>query len=175
MGPHNQKESKLFLNFSIMILFLLMSAAGSSVLAQGESYKVFYPHFIDLKGWNGDKPDGAAVDMPGMTMTSAHRSYHNGEKELEAMIMIGNPAMMGMQAGVVVETSDVKASIKEINGFKVHQSFDKGDNSGSVSVVLKESETKGAFFILTFEGMNADEGLKYAEKFDWKEMAKSIK
>ena len=174
MKLFQQKENQTRIITGLCVLLLLLTAVGT-VQAQNESYKVFFPCLVDLKGWDAEKPDGAAVDMLGMAMTSAQRSYEKGDQELEAMIMIGNPAMTGMQTGVVVETSDLKSTFKKIEGFKVHQAYDKEENSGSVSVVLKEGETDGAYFILTFDGMDANEGLKLAKKFDWKKMAKLVK
>ena len=159
-----------------LFLVFIMSVIGGPVFAQEESYKSFYPHLVDLKGWKADEPDGAKLDVPGMAMTTAHRTYEKGNLEFEAMIMIGNPAMAaGMQTGVLVESPDIKVSFKEVNGFKVHISFDKGEHTGSVSVVLREGEKDGAYFILAFSNMNEAEGLKLAKEFDWGKMAKAVK
>ena len=60
-----------------------------AVLVYAASYEAFFPFLINLSGWEAEKPDGADIDMSGVTAISAARKYTSGNKEFEAAILIG--------------------------------------------------------------------------------------
>ena len=40
--------------------------------AHAQAFQQFFPLLIDLPGWQGGKPDGAAMQIPGSSMVSGH-------------------------------------------------------------------------------------------------------
>ena len=59
-------------------------------------------------------------------------------------------------SGVKVETSEARMSTSTIDGLQVTRTFTFADKSGAVIVVLGPS----AVFMLSFNGISDDEGLK---------------
>ena len=43
-----------------------------------QAFQRFFPFLVDLDGWQGKKPDGIAMEMPGNTMITATREYQRG-------------------------------------------------------------------------------------------------
>jgi hypothetical protein len=149
------------------IVVLLSLAAG--VFAQ--SHDILYPCLVDLSGWNADAPEGMKMDMGGMKMINAHRRYSQGDKELNALIVIGNPQMAGIappgQSPGKMETDKGRISVETIKGFQVQIVYDKVDKSGGITVILLPGQDGGAFFTMTYEGMTDSDALGLAERFDW--------
>ena len=118
---------------------------------------------------------GMTMDMGTSKMINAAREYRQGAKELNAMMFLGNQAMaQGSMQAMKTETAEAKMSISTIDGFKVQKFHDKIDNSGGVMVRLSQNQQQGAMFILEYKGLSAEEGLKAAKKFNWKEMKNSV-
>ncbi|MBN1163002.1 MAG: hypothetical protein JXB45_00350 [Candidatus Krumholzibacteriota bacterium] len=149
-----------------------------------EKYEKLYELFGDIKGWKAKDPEGMAMEMPGMKMIQATRTYSQGEQELSAVILIGNAAAAagalaspGTASGEMkFESSESKAEAREIDGFMVHTLHDKKEKSGAVTVVLEMGEGQDqAVFMLSYEGLSDEEGLKLAQGFDWKKMKKMVK
>ena len=151
----------------LAILFILCGSFG--VFAQ--SHDILYPCFVDLPGWKGDTPEGIKMDLPGMKMINAHREYSQGDKELNAVIIIGNPQMAGVQAPQQdmgkIETDKIKMFVDTIKGYLVQVVFDKVDKSGGITVILLSGKDGGAFFTMTYEGMTDSDALNLVKKFDW--------
>ncbi|MBW1644913.1 MAG: hypothetical protein JRJ56_01115 [Deltaproteobacteria bacterium] len=150
---------------------LLLAAAVVPAGAQGHTSLT--PLLIKLDGWQAEEPEGMTMNTGGINMVTATRKYVQGQKELDAMLMVGNqPMAMGQQEQMSVDTAHGRMRIRQINGFQVHTTLDKRDNSGGVMVVLGKKEGSGAMFILTFKGISDEEALKIAKKFDWQAMRK---
>lgn len=171
MRKNYQKKSFGTCGKTLLVSFAILVVAAA---VQAESYQSLYPCLIDLPGWTGGEPTGMNMNMSGMVMINATRTYSEGNKELTAMVMKGNQAfgMAGMQgSGMHIETPDVNMNIKTINGFQVQTVYDKVENSGAVTVFLThEEQTGGAFFTLSYEGISESEAIGLAKKFDWKKI-----
>jgi hypothetical protein len=143
-------------------------AALSPPAAQAEAgYLRFVPFLVELSGWSGGKPEGMAMEMSGASMVAATRHYERGEARLEVQILTG-PAAQGALAGagavMKIETGDGRMSSGPLDGFRVTRSYTFSDKSGGVIVALRDN----AMFSLTFNGVEDDEALALAKKFDWK-------
>lgn len=166
-----------------IIYAVLVVAAVSLVQAaipaglHAEKYEKLYVLLEDIKGWEGEDPEGMAMDMPGMKMIQAIRSYSKDDNEINAMIIIGNTAAVGAFTGrgeMNFEASEGKVAAKEIDGFMVHTMYDKKEHSGAITVILLPGEKEGAIFVLSFEDLTDEEGLEIAKGFDWKGMRKKV-
>jgi hypothetical protein len=142
-------------------------------LACAQSFQRFFPLLVELQGWKGGKPDGASVEIPGNSMITAGREYRRDDARLNAQIILG-PAAQGAlaatQTGVKIETGDARMSTATIDGFPVTRTFNIPDKSGAVLVALGTS----AVFTVSFNGIDDDEALTLAGKFDWKAMQAAI-
>jgi hypothetical protein len=170
------KTKKMLLIFVISI-FVLIPAL--SVYAA--SYEDFFPFLIELSGWKAEKPDGADIKMAGQVSISAARKYSSGDKEFEAAILIGQMMMgawnIGYQEGFKMETPDMMMEVKKINGFMVFNSYEKNKSSGLIMVLLNEATSEGstgAVFSFSFVGMNGEEAVKLAQKFDWEKVKTKV-
>lgn len=164
---------------SATLVFAVVSLAQAVIPAglHAEKYEKLYELLEDIKGWKGEDPEGLAMDMPGMKMLQAHRSYSKGDNEINAMIIAGNAAAVGAftaQGEMNFESSEGKVATKEIDGFMVHTMYDKKGHSGAVTVALVPGEKTGAIFMLSFEDLTVEEGLEIAKGFDWKAMKKKV-
>lgn len=131
------------------------------------SYQRFVPLLIDLPGWEGGKPEGVAMEIGGAAMANATRRYERGEARLDAQVVTGpaaQGAMAGAASGIKMETPDGRLSSGPIDGFAVTRTYTFSDKSGAVIVGLRDN----ALFSLTFSGVDDEEALTLAKKFDWK-------
>ncbi len=168
-------RATLFSALTLAVVFLFQAVAPADLHA--EKHEQLYGLLKDVKGWKGEDPEGMEMDMMGMKMVQAMRTYKKGDNEISAMITIGQGSMAGAYGGqgeMKYESSEGKLEMKEIDGFPVHLLFEKDDETGSITVVLTPEKDKGAVFILTFEGIKEEEGMKIAKSFDWKAMKKKV-
>jgi hypothetical protein len=138
-----------------------------------QSFQRFFPLLVDLPGWQGGKPDGVSMEIPGNSMVTAAREYQRGEAQLNAQVLVGAPAAGALAAtggAVKVETSDARMSTSTIDGVQVARTFAIKDKSGAVIVALGPN----AVFLLSFNGINDDEGLALARRFNWKAMQAAV-
>jgi hypothetical protein len=141
--------------------------------AQAQAFQRFTPLLIDLPGWQGGKPDGIAMEIPGSSMITATREYQRGEARLNAQVLIGAQAQGAAGAaatGVKVETSEARMSTSTIDGLPVTRTYTFKDKAGAVMVILGPS----AVFMFTFNGVAEDEGLALARRFNWKAIQAAI-
>ncbi|RKZ07411.1 hypothetical protein DRQ05_03145 [bacterium] len=160
----------------LAVMLSIVALAASS--AQAASYEKLYGLLKDVKGWEAKKPEGMRMDMPGMKMIQATREYSNGKGNLNAMIMMGGAGSIGaytQQTKMNYEDEDTKMSFKEIDGFKCHLLYDKKENSGVVTVIVKPDEEEPGIFVLSYEGVSDGDALKIAREFDWKKIADKLK
>ena len=78
----------IHLAFAAMVLPTAWLALVSAAQAQ-QAFQRFFPLLIELPGWQADKPDGVAMEIPGSQMISATREYQRGEARLNAQVLIG--------------------------------------------------------------------------------------
>jgi hypothetical protein len=145
-------------------LWIVQSLAAR---AQQQAFARFFPFLVDLDGWQGKKPDGVSMEMPGNNMITAAREYQRGGARLHVQILIG-PAAKGAlaltQAGTNIETSDGRMNRSIIDGLRVTRSSNFKDKSGAILVALGEN----GLLSVSFKGIPDDEALTLAKKFDWK-------
>jgi hypothetical protein len=147
-------------------------ALPSTAQAQ-QAFQRFFPLLIELPGWQANKPDGVSMEIPGSQMISATREYQRGEARLNAQVLIGAAAQRAVAvtgSGVKFETSEARMSTSTIDGLQVTRTFTFADKSGAVIVVLGPS----AVFMLSFNGVSDDEGLKLARQFNWKAVQAAV-
>jgi len=132
-----------------------------------QAFARFFPFLLDLDGWQGKKPDGVSLEMPGNSMVTATREYQRGPARLHAQILFG-PVAQGIVAttktGMNIETSEGRMNTSTIDGMTVTRTFNFKDKSGAILVALGPN---GAFSF-SFNGVPDDEALTIAKKFDWK-------
>ena len=141
--------------------------------AQAQAFQRFTPLLIDLPGWQGGKPDGIAMEIPGSSMITASREYKRGDARLNAQVLTGAQAQGAAAAaatGLKVETSEARMSTSTIDGLPVTRTYTFKDKSGAIMVILGPS----AVFMVTFNGVAEDEGLKLAQQFNWKAIQAAI-
>jgi hypothetical protein len=122
---------------------------------------------IDLDGWQGNKPDGMAMEISSATMITATRRYQKSPAHLEASIIIGTAAQAALaaaQSGIKIETTEGRLGTSSINGFQVTQTYTIKEKDGAILVALGPA----AMFNLAFNGVTDQDALALAEKFDWK-------
>jgi hypothetical protein len=152
--------------------FALAALSASSVLQAAaaradQAFRRYLPLFIDLDGWQGNKPDGMTMEMSANSITNAKRDYKRGAAQLHASVFTG-PAALGAlaptQSGMNIETSEGHMISSTINGFKVARTYNIPQKSGAILVALGPA----ALFSVSYRALTEDEALPLAEKFDWK-------
>ncbi len=153
----------------VLVALPVACMLGSPTARAEQAFARFFPFLVDLQGWEGKKPDGVSMEMPGNSMITATREYHRGSARFHAQILTG-PAAQGplaaTQTGMNIETSDGRMNTSTIDGLVVMRSFNFKDKSGAILVALG----KDRVFSVSFNGIPDDEALTLAKKFDWKGM-----
>lgn len=147
---------------------LLSSSAGAA-----QAFQRFIPLLVDLPGWQGNKPDGMSMEMPGNSMITATREYERGTQHLNAQIIVGAAAQGALAAthsGIKLETSEGHLITSSVDGLPVTRSYTFKDKSGAIMVELGKS----AMFSLSFNGITEDEALTLAKAFNWKAMQAAL-
>ncbi|MFC1811291.1 hypothetical protein ACFL03_01210 [Thermodesulfobacteriota bacterium] len=154
----------------IRALGLILIVAFVATAHAGD-HQPLTPLLIDLQGWEAENPEGMSMDMGAMKMTNATRTYTKDDNSITAMVMIGSHAMtQGQMQEMKVETTDVKVSVSEIDGFQVHTGYDKNENAGSVTVFLSQGQTESALFMVSYQNLSEKEAMDLVKDFDWKKM-----
>ena len=76
-----------------------------------------------------------------------------------------------------MDTTQGTIAVESIKGFSVVHTFDKENVEGIIVVLILEPSTEGsggAVFAFEFEGLNMDEALTLAQKFDWVSMKSRV-
>jgi hypothetical protein len=158
----------------LAVLFLLVVPAGLFAA----SFAPLLPLLVDLAGWQAEKAEGIDLSQAGMQGVTVVREYQNGEKTINASIMLGSQVgttwIPDYKEGFKAETTEGSVEVRTINGFLVYLGFDKSESTGGLVVLLigttADKPESGALFVFSFEGLALDEALKTAQKFDWKKM-----
>lgn len=146
---------------------------GLSLPARAQAFQRFFPFLPDLPGWKGNKPDGVALEAPGASVISATREYERGEARLNAQVIVGAAAMgalASIESGVKVETREARMSTTVVDGFKLARTYTIADKSGAVLVALSNN----GVFSLNFSGIDDEEALTIAKRFNWKAMQAAL-
>ena len=152
------------------VTFIALSAGWllqpSAVSAQ-QAFQRYFPFLVELDGWQGKKPDGVSMEMPGNSMITAGREYQRGAARLHAQILFGAAAQGALamtKTGMNIETSDGRMNTSTIDGMTVTRTSNFKDKSGAILVALGTS----GLLSVSFNGIPDDEALALAKKFDWK-------
>ena len=159
----------------ILALLLMLPVLLTISSARAEQpYQHLMPLLIDLDGWQGKKPDGMSMDMPGGSMTTASREYQKGPARATAMVVVGQTAvgaLTPMVTGTNINSSEGHMLTDTINGMKVLKTYTTAKKAGALLVALD----KDAMFSFSYNGLTEDEALALAEKFDWKAIQAAAK
>ncbi len=164
------KSRSVIIALSLMlpVLWAITSAYAD------QSYQRLMPLLIDLDGWQGNKPDGMSMDMPGGSMTTASREYQKGPARATATVVVGQAAV-GALAPMVTETnistSEGHMLTDTINGMKVLKTYTTAKKAGALLVALDTD----AMFNFSYNGLTEDEALALSEKFDWRAIQAAAK
>ena len=148
---------------------LLRPSAGEAV----QGFQRFAPLLVDLAGWQGRKPQGGSMDLPGNNMGTiiATREYRRGPARLYADVLVGPEALIGpagwmllAASGMHIDVSQGRLSTSTIDGRQVTRIFNAKDDTGVIIVTLG---TK-ALFGVSFNKVVDDEAMVLVKKFDWK-------
>jgi hypothetical protein len=161
--------------FIIVSLLLALAVLGATAPARADqAFQRLMPLLIDLDGWQGKKPDGMSMEMPGGGMTTATREYQKGSTKASAAVMTGQAAagaLSSMQAGMNVTTSEGHVVTDTMQGMKVMKTYATSKKNGALMVALD----KDAMFSFSYSGLAEDEALALAQKFDWKAIQAAAK
>ncbi len=145
----------------------LGTAALAGAARAQQSFQRFVPLLVDLAGWKGNKPNGMAMEMAGNSMLTATRNYERGAAKVNASVLMGAPAQGALAAtnsGFKIETNDIHMNTTTIDGLQVSRTYTTSSKSGAILVAL----TSDAVFTLSYTGIDEDEAMGLAKKFDWK-------
>lgn len=158
----------LLTTFAVALMLLFTGSLSALADDPADELKKL---LIDLKGYKAEKAEGASIDMGGMKVTTALRSYSAEDKELTVSVIVGtNMLTQGYLPEMQAETSEGKIVTETINGFKVVQGYNKEDNEGYIMINLVEKENEGALFVFGYAGIDNKKGLELAKQFDWKKL-----
>jgi hypothetical protein len=158
--------------FSLLLALPVLWSASSAHADQ--AFQRLTPLLIDLDGWQGKKPDGMSMEMPGGSMTTATREYDRGPARLHASVVVGQAAigaLAPMLAKMNITTAEGHMLTDTMHGMQVMKSYTTAQKSGALLVALD----KDAMVSFSYNGMTEDEALALAEKFDWKAIQAATK
>lgn len=131
---------------------------------------------IDIPGWQAEKAEGMDMNMNGVKMMNAIRSYEKDSSTFDAAIMV-TTLQMGLAPFQQMNMSQgsVKIATTQMGNFRVMQTNDSNDKSGTIMILLGETKTNSAIFSLSYEGITEEEGLVLAKQFDWNQIQTAAK
>ncbi len=139
-----------------------------------QSFQRFVPFLVELPGWKGAKPDGMGMEMAGSSMVTATRSYERAAAHVNASVLTGmaaQGALAATNAGIKLETPDIHMTTSTIDGMQVTKTYTVAAKSGAIVVALGPA----AMFTLSYTGIDEDEAMGLAHKFDWKAIQGQVK
>jgi hypothetical protein len=158
----------------LALLLVLPALLTASTVRAEPAFQRLTPLLVDLDGWQGKKPDGMSMDMPGGSMTTATREYQKGSSKANASVVVGQAAigaLTPLTSGIKISTSDGHMLADTIADMKVLKTYTTKQKSGALLVALD----KDAMFSFSYSGLGEDEALALAQKFDWKAMQAAAK
>jgi hypothetical protein len=160
---------------AIHLAFAALAVAWVPNAARAQQgFQRFVPFLVDLPGWKGNKPDGMGMEMAGTSMVTATRSYERGAAYVNASVLTGmaaQGALAATNAGIKIETPDIHMTTSTIDGLQVTKTYTVSAKSGAIVVALGPA----AIFTLAYTGIDEDEAMGLARKFDWKAIQDQVK
>jgi hypothetical protein len=160
---------------AILLALAALPAVGFPPAARAQqSFQRFVPLLIDLPGWKGNKPDGMTMEMAGTSMITATRNYERGAAHVNASVLTGmaaQAALAATSAGIKIETADMHINTSTVDDMQVTKTYTASNKAGAIMVALGPS----AVLTVAFTGIDEDEALGLARKFDWKGMQAELK
>jgi hypothetical protein len=157
--------------FTALLVFILTIFVHTALFADDS----LSAPLMEIPGWQAEEVQTMDMDMNGVKITNAMRSYEKGDAAFDAVIMISSLQMglasfqqMNMsQGGIKIETS-------QVNGFSVMHSHDSNVNEGTLMILLGQTQTSSALFSLTYESLSEEESMTIVKKYDWKTIQKAV-
>jgi hypothetical protein len=175
MRFHGSEGQLIDRRHAIRLTLAALPAAWLPTAARAQqSFQRFIPFLVDLPGWKGNKPDGMGMEMAGSSMVTATRSYARGEAHVNASVLTGmaaQGALAATNAGIKLETPDIHMTTSTIDGMQVTKTYTVSAKSGAIVVALGPA----AVFTLAYTGIDENEAMGLARKFDWKAMQAEVK
>ena len=81
---------KFSIKSGLTLGLILTFLAATGVAAD---HTLLTPLLVDLNGWAAEPASGMTMDMGSSKMINAAREYRQGDREINAMVMLGNQAM----------------------------------------------------------------------------------
>jgi len=131
---------------------------------------------IDIPGWDAEPAMEMDMNMNGVKMSNATRSYEKGDNTIDAAIMVTS-RQMGMASfqGMNMSQGGIKIESSEMDGFKIMHTHDSNENEGNVLVLLGETETNSAIFSLGYSGISSEESTSILKQYNLKQIQKATK
>jgi hypothetical protein len=158
---------------AILLALAALSAACLAPTARAQqSFQRFVPFLVELPGWTGKKPDGMTMELAGSSMIT--RAYERGAANVNAAVLTGLAAqgvLAATSTGIKIETADMHMTTSTIDGLQVTKTYTVSNKAGGIMVGLGPA----AVFTFSYTGIDEDEALGLAMKFDWKAMQGQVK
>jgi hypothetical protein len=155
----------------------ILASLASPAAANADASEDLKALLVDLPGWQGADRQGWDLSNAGSRMVSAMRQYAGDDRTLDVSIVAGAAAQGGVSSGLKegykLDTSDVLMEFRRVDGFLVLSNFEKGPQSGTITVIINDPVTSSgpaAILSVNFEGIGVDDALGAARKLDWKAM-----
>lgn len=163
---------------TVLAVPVSLAFGGVPMASAQPSLSAFAALLIDIPGWEAEEPDTMTMSQGGISVSYATRGYAQGEKQLTAMLgRTGIEQQFVMAAGdrrgdFSMETGDTSLRSRTLRGFRVLTAYDAADKDGLVIVFLNANAV--STFVLQFDGINIDEALAHAQRFDWAAMQRAV-
>jgi hypothetical protein len=139
-----------------------------------QGYQRFVPFLVELPGWKANKPEGMAMEIGDASVVTATRNYERGAAHANASILMGAPAQVALaatNAGLKFETADIHMSTSTLDGFQVTETYTVSNKTGAILVALGPS----AVLTVAYNGLDEDEAMGLARRFDWNAIQAQVK
>ena len=115
--------------------------------------------------------EGTDVNMVGMKMISAIRTYAKKTAIMDMTVMMGsNILLQGEKQNSLAGGPNTQIEILEVNGFTVIITYNKTEKEGNIIIPLVEHESEGSMFVINYSALSDNKALKIAKKFDWNKL-----
>jgi hypothetical protein len=149
----------IFLLFSFILLF----AAGYKDLCKN------LPDEIGIYRAT-DKCNGMNIEINGFNSFRGGRDYEHNNKYFSLNIVTGTFAMqvfpMFMQS-LKIETNKEFIKTTTINGYKAVVSYNKDDNSGNITILIKNDPKNPTILIMEYNNLDQNEALNIIKKLNF--------
>jgi hypothetical protein len=168
-------------NIKIKTLFILtffiafsLSSFSQDKTKDPVSFREFIKFLVDIKGFEGNKPEGQNISMGNFKASEAERTYKSDEKTLEIKIADYTYYPMMKQGLKMLGNFEVDSSnqlVKKINldGFTAILEIKYDSKKGQIIVFMENS------IIIVFSGKNItkkEEIISIAKQIDLKGLSK---